>query len=117
MRDNGRTVLDLAVRPKTPGFTGVGIFLFFGAIRASLAATTLLWRGTVLDRIWDLNPIAYKQLAPLGGTVGIFFFLLRAALTTAGIGRVRRRPWGWSPRVANISIQDLGERSECSRMC
>jgi len=42
MRDNDRTGLDLAVGPKTTGFTAVGIFLFFGAIMASLAATTLL---------------------------------------------------------------------------
>jgi hypothetical protein len=31
---------------------------------ASLAAITLLWRGTSLDRIWSLNPTAYRQLAP-----------------------------------------------------
>ena len=115
MRDNGRTVLDLAVRPKTPGFTGVGIFLFFGAIMASLAATTLLWRGTVLDRIWDLNPIAYKQLAPSGGTVGIFFFLLGAALTTAGIGWFRRRLWGWRLAVVIISTQVLRDVVNCVR--
>jgi hypothetical protein len=67
MWDNDRTGRDLAVAPKTPGFTAVGIFLCFGAFMASLAATTLLWRSTALDRLWDLNPIAYKQLAPLGG--------------------------------------------------
>ena len=51
-------------------FTAIGIFLFFGAVMASLAATTLLWRGTALDRVWALNPMAYKQLAPLGVTSG-----------------------------------------------
>jgi hypothetical protein len=60
-----------AIGPKPLGFTAIGVFLFFGAVMASLAATTLLWRGTALDRVWDLNPTAYKQLAPLGGTVGI----------------------------------------------
>jgi hypothetical protein len=93
MRDNDRTGLDLAVGTKTPGFTAVGIFLFFGAIMASLAAATLLWRGTALDRLWALNPIAYKQLAPLGSMVGVFLLLLGAALTTAGIGWFRRRVW------------------------
>ena len=43
------------------GFAAVGIFLFFGATMASLAAITLLWRGTSLDRIWSLNPAAYGQ--------------------------------------------------------
>jgi hypothetical protein len=67
-----------AVGAKTPGFTAMGIFLFFGAVMASLAATTLLCRGTALNRIWDLNPTAYKQLVPLAGTVGILFVILGA---------------------------------------
>jgi len=74
------------VGPKTPGFTAMGVFLFFRAMMASLAAATLLWRGTALDCIWVLNPKAHRQLAPLGDTVGILFLLLGAALTTAGIG-------------------------------
>ena len=49
-----------AIGPKPRGFTAIGVFLFFGAVMASLAATTLLWRGTVLDRLWTFNPTAYK---------------------------------------------------------
>src|ERR1700689_3165067 len=44
----------ISLGPKTPGFTAAGIFLFFGPFMAGLAATTLLWRGTALDRLWDL---------------------------------------------------------------
>ena len=115
MRDIDRSGLDLAVGPKTPGFTAIGIFLFFGALMASLAATTLLWRGTVLDRLWALNPIAYKQLAPLGSMVGVFFLLLGAALTTAGIGWFRRRVWGWRLAVVIIATQVLGDVVNCVR--
>ena len=114
MRDNDRTG-DFAVGSKTPGFTAVGVFLFFGAVMASLAATTLLCRGTALDRLWDLNPIAYKQLAPLSGTVGILFLLLGAALTTAGIGWFRRRLWGWRLAVVIIATQVLGDVVNCVR--
>ena len=105
----------LAARPTTPGFTAIGVFLFFGAVVASLAATTLLWRGTVLDRVWNLNPSAYKQLVPLGGTFGILFVLLGAALTTAGIGWVRRRLWGWRLAVIIIATQVLGDVVNCVR--
>jgi vacuolar-type H+-ATPase subunit I/STV1 len=113
MRGNYRIGLNLADRPKTPGFTAVGIFLFFGAVMSSLAATTLLWRGSALDVLWDLNPTAYKKLAPLGGTVGILFLLLGAALATAGIGWFQRRLWGWRLAVLIIATQVLGDVVNC----
>src|ERR1700724_3698733 len=89
-------------RPMMPGFTAMGVFLFFAAVMAGLAATTLLWQGTVLDRAWTLNPTAYKELAPLGRKVGIPFLLLAVTLITAGIGWFRRHIWGW--RLAAIVI-------------
>ena len=112
------TVLDppqFAVRSKPPGFIAMGIFLLLGAIMASLAAATLLRRGTILDRIWDLNPVAYMQLAPLGGKFGILFVLLGAALTMAGIGWLRHRLWGWRLTVAIIAIQVFGDIANCVR--
>jgi hypothetical protein len=115
MHDNDRADVGLAIGPKTPGFNAIGIFLFFGAIMASLAATTLLWRGTVLDRLWALNPTAYKQLVPLGGIVEILFLMLGVALTTAGIGWFRRRLWGWKLAVVIIATQVLGDVVNCLR--
>jgi hypothetical protein len=106
---------ELAGGRTTPGFTAIGIFLFFGAVMASLAATTLLWPGTALDRVWALNPTAYKQLAPVGRAIGILFLLLGAALTTAGVGWFRRRLWGWTLAVVIIATQVLGDMVNCAR--
>jgi hypothetical protein len=94
---------------KAPGFIAIGVFLFFGATMASLAATTLLWPGTRLDRAWDLNRTAYQQLAPRGGKIGILFLFLAAALVTSGIGWFRRRLWGWRLAVVIIGTQVLGD--------
>ena len=112
MRDNAG--LDVAT-PKTPGFAAMGAFLFFGAVMAGLAATTLLWRGTALDRAWTLNLTAYKELAPLGSKVGILFLLLAVTLVTTGIGWFRRRLWGWRLAVVIIATQVLGDVVNCVR--
>jgi hypothetical protein len=113
MQGNDRAGFGLAIGPKTPGFTVIGVFLFFGAIMATLAAATLLWRGTALDRLWALNPTAYKQLAPLGDIVGIFFLVLGMTLTTAGIGWFRHHLWGWKLAVVIIATQVLGDVANC----
>jgi hypothetical protein len=85
------------------------MLLFFGSCMAFFAGTTLLWRGTVLDRMWALNAPAYKQLAPFGKTAGIPFLLLSATLVVAGIGWRKRRRWGWWLAVAVIATQVLGD--------
>ena len=82
---------------------------------AILAASTLLSPGSRLDRLWVLNPMAYKRLAPLGHKVGILFLLLGVALITAGIGWIRRRVWGWRLTIAIISTQVAGDVVNCVR--
>lgn len=72
---------------------------------ASLAGTTLVWQGSALDRIWSLNPRAYKELTPFGRVAGIAFLLLAATLTVACVGWLKRRPWGWRLAVAIIATQ------------
>jgi hypothetical protein len=115
MRDNNRAGFDLAVARKTAGFTAMGIFLFFGATMAGLAGTTLIWRGTILDRIWALNPAAYKRLGSQGSMAGFLFLLLGVALATAGVGWLRHRLWGWRLAVAIIAIQVLADVVNCIR--
>jgi len=90
------------------GFAAIGAFLFFGSGMAALAATSLIWRGTLLEPMWRLNPDAYQKLAPLGAVVGMAFVFLSAMLAAAGIGWFRRRFWGWVLAVAIIATQVLG---------
>jgi hypothetical protein len=110
MQGRDHSDVDMVIRRDSPrGLSAVGIFLFVGATMASLAGTTLVWRGTALDRVWVLNATAYRQLAPLGRTVGIFFLVLSAALAAAGTGWFRRRLWGWKFVVGIIAAQVLGD--------
>jgi len=76
---------------------------------SGLAGMTLVWRGTTLDRMWALNPTAYRKLAPLGGTVGPLFLLLSATMAIASVGWFKRRFWGWGLAVGIISTQVAGD--------
>ena len=82
---------------------------------AGLAALTLSFRGTPLDRIWALNPAAYARLAPIAPVAGALFFLLSAALACAAVGWFRRRLWGWMLTVIIIASQVLGNLINCLR--
>jgi hypothetical protein len=97
----------LAGEPR--GITAIGIFFCFAALMAALAGTTLVWRGTVLDRLWTLNAPAYAQLAPLGRTIGIPFLIFSVILLTTAVGWFRQRRWGWYLGVVLIVIQLAGD--------
>src|SRR5271155_2727747 len=104
--------MDSSARPpaRSPrGMTATGVFLLFGALMASLAGATLVWRGTALDRMWTLNPRAFRELAPYGKIVGIPFLLLGVTLAVAGVGWFKCRLWGWRLAVVVITTQVLGD--------
>src|SRR5260370_40678110 len=79
---------------------------------ASLAGVTLIWRDTILDRMWAINAPAYRRLAPFGKTVGIPFLLLGATLVVAATGWFGHRLWGWRLAGALIATQVLGKIRE-----
>jgi hypothetical protein len=85
----------------------MGIFFLFGALMATLAGVTLVWRGTALDGMWALNPRAYNQLAPYGKNLGIPFLLLGITLAISGVCWFKRRVWGWRLAVVIIVTQVL----------
>jgi hypothetical protein len=93
----------------TPAMTALGAFLIFGACMSGLAGTTLVWRGTALDRMWALNPTAYRQLLPLAGIFGPMFLLLSVTMAIASVGWFKRRFWGWGLAVIIISTQIAGD--------
>ena len=97
------------------GFTFIGIFLFFAASMAALAAVTLLWPGTPLDRAWKLNPDAHAQLAPHARIIGPLFLLLSFTMVAAGSGWFLRRRWAWRLSLVIIGIQMVGDTVNCLR--
>jgi hypothetical protein len=101
--------MDDAIGPQSSGLTAMAVFLLFGSVMATLAGVTLAWPGTALDKIWLLNPDAYRRMEPFGRILGIPFLLLGAALVFAAIGWMRRRYWGWVLTVIIIATQVAGD--------
>jgi hypothetical protein len=91
------------------GITAFGIFLLVGAVAASLAGMTLVWRGTALDHIWALNPRGYHKLAPFGKAAGLLFLFLGATLAVTGIGWFKRCVWSWRLALAIMTIHVVGD--------
>jgi hypothetical protein len=99
----------------TPAMTALGALLIFGACMSGLAGITLVWRETTLDRMWALNPTAYRKLVPLGGIVCPLFLLLSATMAIASVGWFKRRFWGWGLAVGIISTQVAGDSVNLGR--
>jgi hypothetical protein len=91
------------------GFIPIGIFFYFGATMATLAAITLAIPGTLLDQAWKLNPEGHAGLASFGRIMAVPFIILAIALFLAGRGWFRRRPWGWKLGIALIVINLAGD--------
>jgi hypothetical protein len=94
-------------RPR--GFVPIGVFFLFGATMSAYAAVTLLKPGTVLDRLWALNRTGHTQLAALGKSAGLGFFVLSSLMCAAAAGWFRRRYWGWVLGTTIIAINAAGD--------
>lgn len=92
-----------------PGFTAIGIFLYFAMTMALYAGITLLHPGTALDSLWSLNAGAHRELLMFRKIAGIFFVILSAVAAICGFGWFRRRVWAWRLAVLGICTQVLGD--------
>ena len=59
-----------------PAIISIGIFLVFASSMAALAGTILIWPGTPLDRLWQLNKTAHAELRKAGTYLGPLFWAL-----------------------------------------
>ena len=94
---------------KPTGHTAFGVFLIFGAIMAAYASIILFFPGTILDKLWIVNPRGHQRLLALGRLVGVAFFFLSVLLATSAFGWLTKRKWGWWCAIGIIILQGLGD--------
>lgn len=95
------------MRPKTIPI--VAAFLFLATVMAVATGISLLFPGTVLDRLWALNRPAADAFQSLGRIPGVVLIALGAATAAAGIGLLRRKQWAWWFALALFAINGCGD--------
>jgi uncharacterized membrane protein (DUF2068 family) len=91
------------------GITVVSVFFGFGALMGALSATMLLFPGSVLDRLWQLNPQAKPGLTALGAGGIILMAVVCATGASAAVGLWRCRRWGLWLAVAGLAVNLAGD--------
>lgn len=97
------------MKNKPVGFYLVGIFISLGALMLLLAAITMLWPGTVLDTIWQINPTGYEEMAPYRAAVGILFLVLSQIFIFTVRGWFKQRKWGWVCVIGIFAANAAGD--------
>jgi hypothetical protein len=72
-------VRESSMRDRPGAVSSVAVFLFTATAIASVVATSLLFPGTLLDRLWELNKPAYAGIEVLGRASGVLLLLLGMA--------------------------------------
>jgi hypothetical protein len=91
------------------GVAAISVFFVFAALMAALSATMLLFPGSVLDRLWKLNPPAKPGLTALGAGGVALMAIVCVTGTTAAVGLWRCRRWGLWLSVAALAVNLAGD--------
>ena len=89
--------------------TVIAAFLLVATLIALMVATTLIFPGTPLDKLWEFNRPAYAQFRVLGTASGILLLLLGLVTAAAATGLVRGRRWSWWLAISIFAINGTGD--------
>jgi hypothetical protein len=93
---------------KRPAEVIVIAALMFAAMAiALLVSFLLLFPGTALDRIWDLNPAAHGAFATQARYAATILILAGGLAAAAGAGLLRGRLWAWLLSIALFGVNAL----------
>jgi hypothetical protein len=84
-------------------------FFIFGACMSGLAAVTLCWPGTWLDRMWAINPEGHAGLLAAGRLAAMGMAVLSAFMLATACGLVARRQWARTCAAAILTLNAFGD--------
>ena len=84
-------------------------FAWFAAFISLLVGIVLLFPGSGLDRIWQLNQPAHAAFQSMGKWVGAAFFVLAIPAGIIAVGFSRGRRWAWWAAVVMFVANSVGD--------
>jgi hypothetical protein len=91
------------------GITALSVFFLFGATMSFVASVSLLFPGSFLEPMWQLNPRAREGFAGIGAWAVVLMCALCIACASAAVGLWRGARWGYRLAVALLAINLLGD--------
>jgi hypothetical protein len=91
------------------GVTVVAVLQLAAAAIACVVSLSLLVPGTVLDRMWGLNPQVHAAFADHAMQVATILLLVGVLSAAAAVGLLRGQLWAWLLSVALFGINALGD--------
>jgi hypothetical protein len=87
----------------------VTVFFVAAALIAALVGTSLLFPGTVLDRMWTLNEPAYVAFRLLGKVSGVALMAVGILSAATAAGLLQRSRWAWQLGLGIFAFNGLGD--------
>jgi hypothetical protein len=87
----------------------IAVLMFAATVIALLVSFLLLFPGTALDRIWDLNPVAHAAFATQVRYAATILLLAGGLAAAAGAGLLRGRLWAWLLSIALFGVNAMGD--------
>lgn len=84
-------------------------FLFAATAVAVVVGCSLLFPGTLLDRLWDLNKPGEAAFRALGRAAGVLLLVQGAASLAGALGLLRHRNWAWWLAVVLFATTAAGD--------
>ena len=91
------------------GITALSIFFLFGAAMSFISFVSLLFPGSFLEPMWQLNPRAREGFASIGVWAIVLMCAVSIVCLSASIGLWRGARWGYWMAVVLLCIHLLAD--------
>ncbi|HXY60880.1 MAG TPA: hypothetical protein VEH26_04675 [Chthoniobacterales bacterium] len=91
------------------GIELLAIFFAFGASMCLLTIVLLVFPGSRLDSLWQLNPNAHAAFQSLGKMSILLMLIVGSACTLAAIGLAKNQLWGRNLALIILAVNLIGD--------